>query len=343
MKVPLLLISMLSLFLAHNTIAESISGIHFTHNDWEIACDNTRTCRAAGYQSDEDELSISVLLTRKAGAQQPVIGELMIGEMEAALPSSVEMKINNKSIGFIIIDPNNSAIQLSELQVNALLKALLQTSDIQFISGSHAWHLSDQGAAAVLLKMDEFQGRIDTQGALVRKGKKSEAHVLPELSAPIVFAAATINKQPNDEDRKILISALKKAINKDDCSDFFESDIEHAEFNAYSLTTTQWLVSTRCWQGAYNSGYGYWVINQQMPHNVVFVTESGTDYSNGVISASQKGRGLGDCWSSESWVWDGKQFVQSEITTSGMCKLVAAGGAWPLPTFISDVRRYLPK
>jgi hypothetical protein len=293
-------------------------------------------CRAAGYHSDDDELTISVLLTRKAGAQQPVIGELMIGETET-LPSFVELKINDQSMGNLAINQHGYVAQFSESQVTSLLRSLLHTSDIQFTDGKRRWHLSDQGAAAVLLKMDEFQGRIDTQGALVRKGKKSEAHVLPELSAPIVFAAATINKQPNDEDRKILISALKKAINKDDCSDFFESDIEHAEFNAYSLTTTQWLVSTRCWQGAYNSGYGYWVINQQMPHNVVFVTESGTDYSNGVISASQKGRGLGDCWSSESWVWDGKHFVQSEITTSGMCKLVAAGGAWNLPTFVSNV------
>lgn len=336
MKTPLLLLSILSLIAIHSAIANTIPGIYFAHGDWEIACDNTRTCRMAGYQSDDDELTISVLLTRKAGAKQTVIGELMIGEMEAALPPSVEMKINNKSIGFISIDPNSSVIPLSELHVNALLKALLQTSDIQFISESQTWHLSDQGAAAVLLKMDEFQGRLDTKGALVKKGSKDDKHVLPALPAPVIFAAATIDKKPDDAEQAILITALKKSINKDDCSDFFES--EYTEFNAYQLTATKWLVSVRCWQGAYNTGYGYWVINQQAPHNAVIVTDSGDYYEKGVISKSDKGRGYGDCMSFDSWVWDGKQFAQSEITTSGMCKLVAAGGAWSLPTFVSDVR-----
>ena len=51
-------------------------GLSFSHNDWEMACDNTRTCRAAGYQGDDDELAVSVLLTRKAGPRQPVSGEV---------------------------------------------------------------------------------------------------------------------------------------------------------------------------------------------------------------------------------------------------------------------------
>lgn len=337
MKIPLLLPGILSFISMHCAIAETIPGIHFEHGDWEVACDNTRTCRAAGYQSDDDELTISVLLTRQAGAQQPVLGELMIGETEAALPSSVTMKINNKSIGIISIDPNSSVIQLSELQVKALLKALLQTSDIQFISESQTWHLSDQGAAAILLKMDDFQGRLDTKSALVKKGPKDDKHVLPALPAPVIFAAATIDKKPGDAEQAILITALKKSINKDDCNDFFEN--EYTEFDAYQLTATKWLVSARCWQGAYNTGYGYWVINQQAPHNAVIVTDSGDYYEKGVISKSHKGRGYGDCMSFDSWVWDGKNFVQSEITTSGMCKLVAAGGAWSLPTFVSDVRK----
>jgi Protein of unknown function (DUF1176) len=338
MKIQLLLLSILSLISTNYALAEGISGIHFQYGDWEVACDNTRTCRAAGYHSDDDELTISVLLTRKAGAQQPVTGELMIGEIEP-LPSFVEMKINDQSIGNLTINQYGYDAQLSESQVTSLLRSLLHTSDIQFTDGKRRWHLSDQGAAAVLLKMDEFQGRVDTQGALVRKGKKSEAHVLPELPAPIIFAATTINKQPSDEDRKILISTLRKSINKDDCNDFFENEIEYAEFSAYQLTPTKWLVSARCFLGNYNQRYSYWVINQKGPHIPVLITEEGNYYSNGIISASHQLRGYGDCRYEESWVWDGNNFVQSDISTSGMCKMVAAGGAWNLPTFVSDVRK----
>lgn len=60
--------------------ADQLVGMSFSHHDWEIACDNTRTCRAAGYHSEEEDApAVSVLLTRKAGPHQPVTGKLMIG------------------------------------------------------------------------------------------------------------------------------------------------------------------------------------------------------------------------------------------------------------------------
>jgi hypothetical protein len=51
-------------------IAEALQ-LGFFHKDWEIAFDNTLTCRAAGYQDDEAEAGISVLRTRLAGPTQP--------------------------------------------------------------------------------------------------------------------------------------------------------------------------------------------------------------------------------------------------------------------------------
>ena len=33
------------------TLAFDDNGSYFEHKDWEIACDNTGTCRAAGYQA----------------------------------------------------------------------------------------------------------------------------------------------------------------------------------------------------------------------------------------------------------------------------------------------------
>ena len=76
--------------------ASPTAGLSFSHNDWEIACDNTRTCRAAGYHSEEAQLTVSVLLTRQAGPRQVIIGELMLGNFgnedlfEKWLASSVE-------------------------------------------------------------------------------------------------------------------------------------------------------------------------------------------------------------------------------------------------------------
>ena len=60
--------------------AAAFEGFHFTHGDWEIACDNTGMCRAAGYQADGDEAAVSVLLERAAGADAPVDAQLQLGD-----------------------------------------------------------------------------------------------------------------------------------------------------------------------------------------------------------------------------------------------------------------------
>jgi hypothetical protein len=88
------------------------------------------------------------------------------------------------------------------------------------------------------------------------------------------------------------------------------------------------LISTLCWRAAYNEGYGFWVIDSKLAGEPVLVTDSASDYSDGLISLGQRGRGIGDCWASAEWVWDGKAFTQSSESTTGMCRYIRAGGTW---------------
>ena len=54
--------------------------VEFTYQDWQVICDNTRTCRLAGYQTeDNNNLPVSVLLIRRAGANAGVIGKVKLG------------------------------------------------------------------------------------------------------------------------------------------------------------------------------------------------------------------------------------------------------------------------
>jgi hypothetical protein len=331
--------------------AADLPGVSFPHHDWQLVCDNTRTCRAAGYQSDDNDLAVSVLLTREAGPSQPVTGELMIGDFEGddpvnQLPPEFEltMRINGQNLGQVLFDQGSREAELSTKQVNALLESLRHTSTIEWGIDKNHWHLSDKGAAAVLLKMDEFKGRVGTQGALIKKGPLNEAKILPPLPIPVIIAAPVAKPLPSDnqlaiDNSKALREALLASIKDDDCSDLEENDVADAELSAIRLTNNKLLASARCWAGAYNSGYGYWVINDVPPYSPVLVTTSGSGYSEGVISAAHKGRGLGDCWSTDDWAWDGKQFVHTGASSTGMCKLLAVGGAWSLPTIVTDVRR----
>ncbi|MCL2310748.1 MAG: DUF1176 domain-containing protein [Proteobacteria bacterium] len=348
---------------ADNPTVLPYMGLSFYYGDWELACDNTRTCRAAGYSSEGDEFPLSVLLTRNAGPNEPVTGQLMIGQYGEnpfldSLPDAfkLSLRINGKAVGQIAISSRSA--DLASDQVTKLLAALVRKSRIEFAltdknkdqDNKIVWRLSDSGAAAVLLKMDEYQGRFGTPGALVKKGKKGEAGVFPPLPVPVVKVAPFHKPLPGDEhfveeNRAALLEAIGATESEDGAASYLpEPEEEGAEITATRLTKTKMLLSTGCWLAAYNAGCAYWVINSTPPWQPVLVTDigggyAGNDISRGVISSSLKGRGLGDCWSSNEWTWDGEQFVHTQSSTTGMCRLIAPGGAWALPTIVTEVRQ----
>ncbi|MEG8119582.1 DUF1176 domain-containing protein, partial [Xanthomonas hortorum] len=113
-------------------LAEAPVGIAFDHEDWTIACDNTRTCRAAGYQPDEgDSTPVSVLLTRKAGAGQAVTAELMLGQYdEVKMPASLTLRIDQRDLGKLALNRDSGTALLTSAQVTALLAALTRSCKI---------------------------------------------------------------------------------------------------------------------------------------------------------------------------------------------------------------------
>lgn len=341
--VAVLLLSVCSL----PAFAASPESQSFSHEDWEVVCDNTRTCRVAGYPSEENLGTVSVLLTRKAGPSTPVTGRITLGggwdDEDFKLPASFKLAlwIDGRAQGSVPMTNQSREATLSATQVAALLAALTRDSTIEFRAPNYVWPLSDRGASAVLLKMDELQGRVGTVGALRRKGKASEAKVLPPVPAPVVRAVAPIAALPGDarfaeQHEDAIRAALKKVTSEDDCMDLYDAESPKS-LEVVRLGKTKMLVSTRCWLAAYNAGSGYWVIDDKPPYRPQLVTESATDYDNGTIMSSQKGRGIGDCWGTEEWTWDGTRFVHTSSAFSGQCKGFA-GGAWTLPTLVTDVK-----
>ena len=79
--------------------------------------------------------------------------------------------INGKDLGAVGVDGTELPImgKLNSWQVNALLQQSKQKTEIVFKNAQHKWKISDAGMTAVLLKMDDFQKRIGTIGALVKR------------------------------------------------------------------------------------------------------------------------------------------------------------------------------
>ena len=73
-------IAMLLAWAAPAALPAHAADTSFDHEDWQLVCDNTRTCRVAGYQSDDAGMPVSVLFTRKAGAGTAVAGRVALGD-----------------------------------------------------------------------------------------------------------------------------------------------------------------------------------------------------------------------------------------------------------------------
>ncbi|MEN5099469.1 DUF1176 domain-containing protein [Stenotrophomonas sp. TWI809] len=149
-------------------------------------------------------------------------------------------------------------------------------------------------------------GRLHTPGALLRKGNRPEATVLPAVPVPVVRQAALVATRPGDAalaGSAALRAALKTSLAPDAC-DVLVSGERVEPLTVRRLSADKLLVSTQCWMGAYNVGEGYWVTNDRAPFNPQLVATSGSDEDEGSIHAAHKIRGLGDCWSSDSWTWD---------------------------------------
>lgn len=323
--------------------AADLPQLRFSHHDWELACDNTRTCRAAGYHAEDGENApVSVLLTRPAGAGTRIDARLRMGDDERALPTRLAMVVDGRALGQVALHGDEAEGTLSRPQADALLRAVAGSGVVAWRADGRSWTLSGKGAAAVLLKMDDFQGRIGTPGAAIRKGTRPESGVLPALPALRVVAAPVppgALSRPDKAQERTLLATLRKTAGAEDCADLEAIATGEAQFAYAPLTPGKMLVSARCWRGAYNEGHGYWVVNRGAPFAPQAVTASGTDYEDGAIGAAHKGRGIGDCWGHDEWVWDGRRFVHTAAATTGMCRAIAAGGAWDLPTLVSTVAR----
>ena len=210
-----------------------------------------------------------------------------------------------------------------------------------------------RGAAAAMLKMDEFQQRLNTPSALIRQGQEKHAVLAPQ-AAPKIEAVSVNNRQTTELKRgekqfDAVLALLRKSngTNEDAenyCYELHKDDVWNKQITLYPLTKGKVLAEAICLAGAYQSTYYYAVLNQNLSkvEQVLENRYNYADYDKNThilkIEGSYKARGLGDCWYGREAIWNGKTFIRTEEHTTGSCKGFP-GGAWgPLPTFVSELK-----
>ena len=325
-------------------MATSIKAIGENYQDWDLVCDNTGTCRMAGYQ-DESSDPVSILFTRAAGQNAAVEGKFTIlpfgeADRDVQVGQDIEIWLNGKSLGTVKHISDDAPDKLTEEQTKALLSGLKKESEIRLTYGKTTLKVSDKGAAAAMLKMDEFQQRLNTPSALIRQGQEKHAVLAPQ-AAPKVEAVSvnnrkTIELKRGEKQFNHVLALLRKANSCDD------EDITSQDITLYPLTQNKVLAEALCVRGAYQGTNYYAVLDNKLSkvEQVLAEQYNRAEYDEkqgyAFVRGTYKGRGVGDCWSSQDAVWNGKIFIRTSEWTTGSCKGFP-GGAWQLPTFVSDI------
>jgi len=325
-------------------MATSIKGIG-NYQDWDLVCDNTGTCRMAGYQ-DESSDPVSILFTRAAGENAAVEGKLTIvpfgeADRDVQVGQDIEIWLNGKSLGTVKHISDDAPDKLTEEQTKALLSGLKKESEIRLTYGKTTLKVSDKGAAAAMLKMDEFQQRLNTPSALIRQGQEKHAvlapKVEPQIDAVSVKNRKTTELKLGEKQYDNVLALLRKA--HDGCVD---EDLESQDITIYPLTHNKVLAEALCFKGAYQSTNYYAVLDDKLSKVEQVLAEqyneAGYDEKQGYafVRGSYKGHAFGDCWNGQDAVWNGKIFIRTSHWMTGACKGLP-GGTWQLPIFVSNI------
>ncbi|MBH0007626.1 DUF1176 domain-containing protein [Psychrobacter sp. SWN149] len=348
---------------ASDAYGDPFEGWGFVKDDWQVVCDNTLTCRAAGYAGEEQwDTPATILMTAIPKKALPTGLVQLLPEASEKSQNNVTLWLNGKNYGRLQPSSDGGLYDLTAKQTNSLINSARLNTKIEIKASSDSWTVSDKGMGAVLLKLDEVQGRVGTPIALVSKNSMHKQTPKSAKPKPIIKKAFSYSEKDNKT-----LSAAKQAyfqaninrwINIDDeqfvgsenttgncelINPKSETSINFAKYAGNSsgwdfipIDATHTLAVHSCWMGAYNAASGYWLIDNAKPRNPQLITTAGNDYFEGEISANHKDRGIGDCWNSKTWVWNGTTFAKMADASTGMCKGFA-GGAWDLPTYVSEV------
>ncbi|WP_374274945.1 DUF1176 domain-containing protein [Brevundimonas sp.] len=216
--------------------------------------------------------------------------------------------------------------------IDALITAIAQGETMTISRGDQTMPVSLSGAAGAFLWIDERQGRLDTPTALIRRsGDRPAGAVPPPPPLPRVPVAPAVSQAGLPD-----VPTLPDSLSRDPAVLECAADVSHldAEFTRPTVArlgdgVELWGVP--CFTGAYNFGSAYWITAEggRDPRPAQFASATGEvdnvlvnagyDPETRTIEAFNKGRGVGDCGVSQTWVWSGRAFVLTAESAMTEC------------------------
>lgn len=318
-----------------------------TYGDWIVGCDNGLRCKAVSLFAEDNyeegpETAAMLEVTREPGARAAPRLAIEPRNVRAA---SYQLFVDGISLGPLRVPPSAQTVALPPAMATSALAAMVKGSrfELRTAQGDTIARISLKGTAAALRYLDDRQGRAGGASAIVARGNLATNPPVPRLPVIAVpMSRATAAYTPNRAE----IARLRR---ESGCSDVDNGPVSQ---DFFPLDATHTLILLSCGAGAYNLSTIAYVANAAARRSIrraAFDAEVG--YSDGgvpqlLVNADydparralvtySKGRGLGDCGTSETLVWDDTRFRLTELSVMGECR----GSINWITTFRAEVRR----
>ncbi|MGH6612805.1 DUF1176 domain-containing protein [Sphingomonas sp.] len=287
--------------------------------DWATACDNGNSCSIASLAPIGGATPDATLnLIRDAGPEGGL--RIILSAIgDAAVPAG--LSVDGKSVGSAFRPMARGATLdgAGAMAVAALLgnsKTLVVTD----AGGNRIATLSPNGLAAALRHIDTAQGRDGGVTALVARGAKPASAVPAAPILPIIVAMRPAGQAARPTAPQIAALARSAKCNVDPTIP--------GKADAFALGAGMALVLVQCVAAVYNVSSAVFVIDNGKPRPARFDAPPGSGeasivplvlnakYKAGTLTSYAKARGLADCGTAQSFVWDGTKFrlsAQSEM------------------------------
>lgn len=319
--------------------ANSPASVYRQIRDWTLVCDNTLYCEAKGLVEGNHA---TMRIERDAGPNTSInlvidaLGQLRADALRVDGKPTTLQRIEWNTGG----RPDLSETQLSVSQA-AARRALAALADGNSLSlGESAQHASISliGLKAILLAMDELQGRLDTPGALIRTGPLAESRVPPARALPYLPSRPVL---PASAPQGFLaaVRTVRNGAIAAECS----PDLAKPKDEARALNGSEMLVFLECRRGAYQSEYLAYRVSREDPKQVSplvlpvtpgiehtfenTLSQPEWDLESGTLTVGAKGRGVADCGYWAKWRFTGEAFQLAEFHEQRIC----AGRPWDWP------------
>jgi hypothetical protein len=296
--------------------------------DWAVACDNLRFCEAASLMADDNVENPPQIAIMREGGPAGVLAIEVAPDAEYRGGYRLEIDGRTALVGTL----SGPSLVVVGGRADALAEAMLK-GQMLVLRGGDGKPLSQaslRGITATLRYFDAQQGRVGTATALVAKGER------PLSAVPAVPATPRIGFVLPSGKPAAIPAALRAAMGKQSqCDEVYADGVggDKPETEAFALGGGKTLVLIPCGSGAYNYSTVPFVVEggkaavarfDRVPGSsevgLATLVNAGWDAAKAELGTYAKGRGIGDCGASETFVWDGAMFRLIELRAMGECR-----------------------